>query len=328
MATIVVTTDGATVVVGNNDTVVIDIPGGGTVTIVADPSVKVKKFAVQFVGDNEADTVKIDLHTFSEKDLHIDIWDYDPSDSVQLLGGFNKQVDPQHPDLFDFSYIGSTGATFTGEVRARDKGENNFNVTPKPIIICFAEGSVIDTDLGPRPIETIREGDLIVTQDNGLQPVRWIGRRALDSLDLARHPHLLPVRIGAGALGEGLPWAPLTVSPQHRVQISDWRAEVLFGTDGVLVAAKHLVDSKTVTIVDDTPAVTYFHLLFDRHEIIRANGAWSESLHLGDMAFDALPDEARAEIDLLFPDAPRSPRTGRTASMVIRAFEAAALCAA
>lgn len=325
MATIVVTTSGQIVTVTNNDTVIIDIPGGGEVTIVADPSVKVKKFAVQFVNDTEADTVKIDLHTFSEKNLHIDIWDYDPSDTVQLLGGFNKQVDPQHPDLFDFSYVGSTGATFTGEVRARDHGENNFNTLPQPVIICFAEDSIIDTDLGPRRIETLREGDLVVTQDNGLQPVRWIGRRALDSLDLARHPQLLPVRIAAGAMGGGLPICDLTLSPQHRVQVADWRAEMLFGTAQVLVAVKHLVDGAGITVVDDAPAVTYYHLLFDRHEIIRANGLWSESLHLGDMALEALPDEARAEIDLLFPDAPLAARTRGTAAMVLRGFEAAAL---
>ncbi len=328
MATIVVTTDGTTVVVGNNDTVVINIPGGGPVNIVADPNMKVKKLAVQFGNDNESDTVKIDLHTFSENKLHIDVWDYDPSDNVQLVGGFNKHVDPQHDDLFDFNYIGSTGNTYTGEVRARDRGENDFNTTPRPIAICFAEGSVIDTDLGPRPIETLREGDLVVTQNNGLQPVRWIGRRALDSIDLARHPQLLPIRITAGALGGGLPWTDRTVSPQHRIQIADWRAEVLFGTDGILVAAKHLVDGRSIEVVDDTAAVVYYHLLFDRHEIVRANGVWSESLYLGEMAMEALTDEARAEIDLLFPDAPASRRGGHTASMVIKASEAAALRAA
>lgn len=325
MATIVVTTAGQTVMVTNNDTVIIDIPGGGDVTIAADPSVKVKKFAVRFVNDTEADTVKIDLHTFSEKNLHIDIWDYDPSDAVILLGGFNKHVDPQHPDLFDFSYVGSTGATFTGEVRARDKGENNFNAQPQPVIICFAAGSLIDTALGPRPVETILEGDLIVTQANGLQPVRWIGRRILDSLDLARHPQLLPVRIAAGALGDGLPYCDLALSPQHRVQISDWRSELYFGAPDVLVAVKHLVDGAGVRVVDDAPTVTYFHLLFDRHEIIRANGLWSESLHLGDMALEALPDAAREEIDQIFPDAPKHAQTRETASMVLHGFEAAAL---
>lgn len=328
MATIVVTTAGQTVMVTNNDTVIIDIPGGGDVTIMADPSVKVKKFAVRFVNDSEADTVRIDLHTFSEKNLHIDIWDYDPADTVMLLGGFNKQVDPQHPDLFDFSYIGSNGATFTGEVRARDKGENDFNATPKPVIICFAEGSLIETALGPRPVESIRDGDLVVTQDRGLQPVRWIGRRTLDSLDLARHPQLLPVRIAAGALGNGLPHCDLTLSPQHRVQISDWRAELFFGAPQVLVAVKHLLDGAGIRLVDDAPAVTYYHLLFDEHEIIRANGLWSESLHLGDMALDALPDAAREEIDLLFPDAPRQAEKRRTAFMVLRGFEAATLTAA
>lgn len=328
MATIVVTTAGQTVMVTNNDTVIIDIPGGGDVTIVADPSVKVKKLAVRFVDDNQADTVKIDLHTFSEKNLHIDIWDYDPSDTVMLLGGFNKQVDPLHPDLFDFNYIGSTGATFNGEVRARDRGENDFNATPQPVIICFAEGSVIETSLGPRRVETIREGDLVVTQDNGLQPVRWIGRRALDSIDLARFPQLLPVCIAAGALSGGLPYSDLTLSPQHRVQISDWRAELLFGVPQVLVAVKHLVDGAGIRVVDEAPAVTYYHLLFDQHEIIRANGLWSESLHLGDMALEALPDAAREEIDLLFPDAPRHAQERRTAAMVLRGFEATALSAA
>lgn len=327
MATIIVTQDNTTIVVGKGDTVRIEIPGGGTVTIKADPNENIDKIKIEFLGDNHADKVKIDLSTFSEDDLHIDVHDYDIADEIALVGAFNKGVDPDHEDEFSFNYIGSNGNTFSGFVHAKDKGEKDFNAPQSPIIICFVEGTIIETALGPRPVESIRQGDLVVTQGNGAQPVRWIGKRRLDSIDLMQQPQMHPIRLKAGAFRDGTPFTDLSLSPQHRVQISDWRTEFLFAEARVLVAVRHLVNGDTIIEDHAVAAVTYYHLLFDEHEILTANGVAAESLHPGDVAMEAVGTDARKEIDLLFPVLADSLHFRETAHKVLRGFEAQAVFA-
>lgn len=53
------------------------------------------------------------------------------------------------------------------------------------IIICFTEGTRILTERGLRPIETLARGDMVVTRDHGLQPIRWAGHRTVQA---ARQP--------------------------------------------------------------------------------------------------------------------------------------------
>ena len=55
--------------------------------------------------------------------------------------------------------------------------------------------------------------------------------------------------------------------------------------------------------VDETiESVEYFHLLFDRHEIIYAEGAPTESLFTGPEALKSLSPEAREEILTILPE--------------------------
>ncbi len=326
MAKITVTTSGTTVVVKNGDSVTVDIPGGGWVNIVADPTSNIKNVKIDFGGDDTvADEVRIDLSTFRSYDLHIDINDYDPTDSVVLNSAFNRHVDAGNEDEYNFQYIGSNGATFNGFLRAKDKGERDFTTKPPPIVVCFAEGTVIDTELGPTPVECLAIGNTVRTRDSGDQPIRWIGRRHLDSLDLARDPNLAPVVIRAGALGQGLPFIDLTLSPQHRILVTGWRAELHFGEAEVLAPAVSFVNGTTVAVVSDAPTVTYFHLLFERHEIVNANGVASESLHTGEMAAAGLAGPAAEELRQIFPDIPFRSQTTLTARPVAKRRDSAVL---
>ena len=112
MAKIIVTTDGQTVEVRNGDTVIVDIPGGGTVNIVAAPGANIKTFRIDFGDDDDvADTVNIDLSTFTTYGLHIDIYGYDPTDTVSLHSAFGTSVDSGNEDEFNFQYVGANGAT-------------------------------------------------------------------------------------------------------------------------------------------------------------------------------------------------------------------------
>src|SRR5690606_8831731 len=98
----------------------------------------------------------------------------------------------------------------------------------------------IACDVGEVAVENLRPGDLVMTRDHGAQVLRWVGRKELSRDDLAMDARLQPVLITAGALGAGLPAQDMRVSRQHRMLVTGPRAELLFGSDEVLVRAEHL----------------------------------------------------------------------------------------
>ncbi len=167
---------------------------------------------------------------------------------------------------------------------------------------CFARGTLIETDRGAVAIEELTEGDLVMTRDNGLQPIRWIGNRALSAEVLFANDKLRPIRIRAGALGRGLPTSDLLVSPQHRVLVRSHIAQKMFGAPEVLVAAKQLCQIDGIDIAYDMASVEYFHMLFDRHEVVISNGAETESLFTGPEALKAVGPAAAEEIFAIFPE--------------------------
>ncbi|PVA07436.1 Hint domain-containing protein [Thalassorhabdomicrobium marinisediminis] len=167
---------------------------------------------------------------------------------------------------------------------------------------CFVAGTMILTPDGERPVDDLDRGDLVFTRDNGPQPIRWIGSRGLSAETLTAKPNLRPIRIMAGALGEGAPAVDLMVSPQHRVLVRSKIAQRMFGAQEVLVAAKHLLCVDGVEVADDLPSVEYFHFLFERHEVIYSNGAETESLFTGPQALLTIGAAARQEIFELFPE--------------------------
>lgn len=133
---------------------------------------------------------------------------------------------------------------------------------------CFAAGTLIETSRGAVAIETIREGDLVLTADDGMQPVDWIGRSTVPAVG-----KFAPIRFARGVLGN---LRDLLVSPQHRMLIDDWRAELYAGRDAVLIPAHRLVDGKDVCR-DVGGMVTYIHLGFEGHALVKSEGIWSES---------------------------------------------------
>ena len=160
-------------------------------------------------------------------------------------------------------------------------------------IICFTEGTAIMTPSGERRVETLKAGDLVVTLDNGPQRIRWIGTKTVRASG-----SLAPIRFLKGTIGNH---RDLLVSPQHRMIVGGYLSQLHFGEPEVLVAAKSLVDDFSAT-VDYGGMVTYVHMLFDRHEIVLANGAPSESFFPGNQGLDTLSDPSRDEIFRLFPE--------------------------
>ncbi|MFN4057388.1 MAG: Hint domain-containing protein [Roseinatronobacter sp.] len=207
--------------------------------------------------------------------------------------------DPWQPGNITAIEVISEPYTETG-IQEGVGGTNKLSGDDNVTIPCFTIGTLIDTAQGARKIEDIRPGDLVLTRDEGFLPVKWIGQRAITGLELAQNPDFAAVIIRAGALGHGLPVRDLRVSPWHRVLVCGQRAELMFGEHEVLVAAAHLVGQPGIS--RDNAPVTYVHVMFDTHQIIRSEGAWSESFQPGVKTLSSMDDAQRAELLALFPE--------------------------
>ena len=181
-------------------------------------------------------------------------------------------------------------------------GRNASDSIDSATVICFAAGTKILTKDGEVAVEHLVLGDLVLTRDNGYQPIRWIGSNRLSQEVLLKMPHLRPIRIKAGVLGSGRPSADLLVSPQHRILVSSRVAQRMFGEREVLIGAKHLTILPGVDVDQALGEVEYWHFLLDAHQVVYSNDTPSESLFTGPEALKAVSQEARAEILQLFPD--------------------------
>ncbi|MCB1339585.1 MAG: Hint domain-containing protein, partial [Pseudooceanicola sp.] len=200
--------------------------------------------------------------------------DFDTLDLTGSAGTGTLKVNITGPD--------SDGNGFDGTVDYFDAGGNYTGsltfTNIESVVPCFTPGTMIATPKGERAVETLAVGDRIITRDNGIQSIRWIGTRTLKGAELAAH--LMPVRIARGALGNGLPERDMLVSPNHRVLVASDKTALYFEESEVLVAAKHLtgLDGVDVVAAED---VTYIHFMFDQHEVVLSNGSWTESFQPG-----------------------------------------------
>ncbi len=167
---------------------------------------------------------------------------------------------------------------------------------------CFTRDTRIMTQYGAAMIQSLHPGDMIPTLGQGLHPIRWIGRRRFDRRTLQANPRLWPVRILAGALGGGLPARDLLVSRQHRMLVQSKIAQRMFGAAEVLIPAIKLTALPGIYVDESVDSVEYFHLLFNRHQVIFAEEAPTESLYTGPEALKSLSTAARQEIFGIFPE--------------------------
>ena len=238
---------------------------------------------------------------------------YDPGADEYIQATFNGDAQDNPPaDYAGFSPTATpvgAGEDFGNDIdgfsiqRAPDGGDtfiNDQTPTPGTNNVCFTRGTRMATPDGLRLIEQLRPGDLLLTRDHGVQPIRWIWARFRTLDEVAAEPALRAVRIRKGALGAGLPKRVLYVSRQHRLLVRSRVARRVFGCDEVLVAAKDLTGLPGIDLAEPTHGITYFHLLLEDHEILFAEGAPAESLYLGGEALGALEPAARAELCAIY----------------------------
>jgi hypothetical protein len=168
-------------------------------------------------------------------------------------------------------------------------------------VACFVAGTLIDTGAGPVAVENLQPGALVRAADDVFRPLLCCLHRYVGAGELSVRPKLRPVRICKDALGDGLPRRDLLVSRQHRMLIRSVIAQRMFGQPEVLIPAIRLTALPGIFIDPDVEQVTYYHLLFDQHEVVFAESAPSESLFTGGTALDLLDDAAMEELSVLFP---------------------------
>lgn len=204
-----------------------------------------------------------------------------------------------------------------------DGGDSDDDTVTITLLICLAGGTLVDTQDGRRAVETLKPGDRVKTLDAGFQTLRWAGSRRIGAAELQANPELKPIQIRKDALGPGRPFRDLRVSPQHRVLLRDWRAQMLFGEDEVLAPAKALLNDSTILVDHRAEEVTYHHLLFASHQIIVTDGAETESFYPGEFTLGALAEDTRDELLTLFPDLrPDQSGYGAAARRMLRVTEA------
>lgn len=199
--------------------------------------------------------------------------------------------------------------------------EDHFVLSPPPV--CYVAGTRIATPRGDVEVEGLRPGDLVLTLDEGAQPVLWMGRRRME-FGHGRHRHH-PVRIAAGAMGQGLPRSDLLVSPQHRLLVAG-PAGRRFGA-GALAKAKGLCGQPGIAQDTARTAVDYLQLLLPRHGIVLANGLPAESFFPRAFALATLSPADRAALLALIPGLEADPQAayGRPARPLLSMRQLAGL---
>ena len=161
------------------------------------------------------------------------------------------------------------------------------------VCLSFCRGTRIALASGEQAsIETLTPGVRVLTRDHGPQPVRWIGRTTLRA-----RGGFAPVVIAKGAMGNA---GDLIVGQHHRLFLYQRRRLPGVATSELLVQARHLVDNDGIYLREGGFA-EYFSLVFDRHEIIYAEGVPVESLMVNDASVARLPGELAEELRARFP---------------------------
>ncbi|WP_160000203.1 Hint domain-containing protein [Roseomonas sp. 18066] len=255
----------------------------------------------------------------------------DPDDDNTLSGTLNYNGDG--PDI---EYLGHTNDGWLGQDdfygylfhtnTAYQQGDF-LDISTEPFVVCFMAGTRIATPLGERVVEALTLGDEVLTASGETRAIRWIGRQRVTAF-FADRQRSGPIRIAAGALGEGLPRRDLLVSPDHALLV-----------DGLLVQAGALVNGSSIRREADLPETfTYFHVELEDHALILAEGVPAETFvdNVTRRRFDnyadyvALHGEASAATGELAVPRVKSPRQlpPRTAGRLQRRALEMGLCRA
>lgn len=168
----------------------------------------------------------------------------------------------------------------------------------------FSGDSLILTRKGPVPAQDLRVGQMVWTRDRSFQPIRWIGGQVMTSSMLAADKKLRPIRIRKNALGWGIPSLDLIVSPQQKILLNSRITERMFEATEILASVRHLCEAEGIDVATDVNQVTYVTFLLDRHHLVNANGAISESIYPDPVAIKSIDDRSLTNLIKTEPPQP------------------------
>jgi autotransporter passenger strand-loop-strand repeat protein len=201
-----------------------------------------------------------------------EIFGFAPGETIELAGiAYNSADYVTIGSANELTIVTEGDGNFTFNVNGVFVGETGFSLNgdlglTTNDVTCFAAGTRILTAGGRLvPVEALAAGDRIELYDGTAAPITWIGRRAIEPDRHPRPASVRPVLIEAGALGNGLPWRDLLVSPDHALYLA-----------GHLIPAKTLLNGFTVRQAP-LPRVTYYHIELPAHGVLFAEGVPAES---------------------------------------------------
>ena len=235
--------------------------------------------------DDEADEFHFNLNLFDDT-FFIGLMSEGNEDTFYMMIGTGGTYFVNGGGEYVISYTGSDGNPHTVTL---DPGDASVVITMN----CFTPGTLIETPDGKKPVEDLRVGDRVTTLDNGPQELRWIGHRRLEfGADGNRHK---PIIHPAGSLGPSCPSRDLVVSPQHKMFLKGDAVTKVSGSTQTLAPSKSMIGHKGTRQMSGKRDAEYISLMLDRHEIIFAEDAATESFRPGPMALKSLAEMDREQ---------------------------------
>ncbi|WP_224826753.1 Hint domain-containing protein [Cognatishimia sp. MH4019] len=242
-----------------------------------------------FVGSDIAfvEVVSTDGSTSTERGSFLHFTDSDGTEIDYFVIRDNDGSN-NYPEIQSITITGSPGVG-AGTVVDLDE---QFGVDNDIELACFCRGTMIETPGGARAVEDLKVGDFVLTLDHGPQPIKWVGKNAVEGKG-----DLRPVRVSYSFEGNN---REILVSPQHRVLFRSAETELLFSENEVLVSAKFLVNCGLAEYVE-SELVEYFHIAFAQHEIVFSNGIASESFLPGNIILSPNDRDISHELSQILP---------------------------
>lgn len=323
----------ATVQISFNDSDITttDADADGVIEDTVGNNVRIQQILVDLDGDGIYES---EITGQNPNDLDVSVNSQTGSNVLRLNGNLRLSQNGGSPQQFTQGnlFISNNEPGFDADGNAQIveilNNGNNFVIEDSNDVlfpICLVAGTLIVTENGQSRIGDVKPGQMVLTLDHGFQPVRWVFKRTILPNALHKHAHLRPITIPAGSFGENLPSQDVQMSAQHRILHRGPSVELNFCETEVLAAAQTHPASRTHV---PRHAITYVHLLFDKHEIINSYGLWTESFHPGDVGFGTIDAETRRKLKAKAPKAARQLDKRKTARMCLTNAQAHSMHAA
>lgn len=160
----------------------------------------------------------------------------------------------------------------------------------------------VRTPVGPRRIENLREGDLVVTRDAGLQPVRMVWQQTIGADYIATSLDNAPVSIAPRTFGPMMPQTRVVLAPGQKTMLPGHLLNCDVRGPGGLIEARALAGTSDLVWFDyDAIDQPFFNVVFDSHQVICVSGLPVESYRPTVEGMRHLDAQLRLDISRRFP---------------------------